>query len=997
MVQERLKNRSHPIPKQNSAIFDFIPQTITSKMKCFRLLALLLVLLLVAVTFMSILVHSSQLNNTNRAVRCWDRERQALLNIKDELVDTYGQLTSWGNDDDKRDDCCEWRGVHCHNRSNHVTQLNLGQLQGKISTSLLELQHLRYLDLSFNDFEHAPIPEFFASLTKLRYLNLARSNFSGPIPRRIGNLSKLLYFDISYNDCYSENIDWVLSFHSLEHLGLSSTNLSKATNWLQPLSKLTSLKELYLAEGALPEISPSLLPKINGSAPLAILDLSSNSYPSIMMLFRWFSNFSGTGMTSINLAGNSMAGPISDVFEKMVLLEFLDLSQCDIQGGIPKYFGNMSSLTSLVMYGSNLTVDFSELIMNLSGPVQKKLKYLDLSWNNLSGLFPNMSGFSSLIHLRLERNQLNGSIQEGHLQLPQLDFLALSSNRLSGPIPDLSFSSSLGFLHLDNNTFNGTLTQSIGSLSQLRVLDLSFNSFLEVKFDPYWVPTFQLGYLSLRHCKLGKYFPAWIITQKELEHLDISNTGISDILPSWLVLVSPRLIHLNASNNQMYGVSRLRDALVPRSRLRATTLDISRNKISGSLDFLCYVQEWGLLDLSDNHFSSQIPDCFANFRWLRFLNLANNHLSGEIPYSFGLLSSLTLLHLRSNSLSGELPTSMRNCTSLEMIDVGDNRLIGRIPDWIGDSFPELRVLVLRSNAFYGSMPWSLCRLANLQILDISSNKISEVIPKCLQDFNAMTTDLNPDPFSNPWGTLQVPSDYTWEISNIKSFQSAYFMWKGMEVKYTNHLGLVKLIDFSNNNLAGEIPSGITKLVGLVGLNISWNNLIGPIPSDIGQLKSLNFLDFSRNHLSGGIPTSLGTLSHLGVLDLSYNDLSGRIPLNGQGLTFPVSAYVGNAGLCGRPLNKSCPGDESYQDPNSKVNSGNVITKGESEDDGFITQGFYVTLGLGFIIGFWGILGTILLNKRFRYTFFKHLDSIGESIFPRNRAKEARLWKCFQNQ
>ncbi|KAL0321472.1 UNVERIFIED_CONTAM: hypothetical protein Scaly_2443600 [Sesamum calycinum] len=357
----------------------------------------------------------------------------------------------------------------------------------------------------------------------------------------------------------------------------------------------------------------------------------------------------------------------------------------------------------------------------------------------------------------------------------------------------------------------------------------------------------------------------------------------------------------------MYGVSSLGDALVPHSRLRATTLDISRNKISGSVNFLCYVQEWGLLDLSDNLFSSQIPDCFANFRWLRFLNLANNHLSGEIPISFGSLSALTLLHLRNNSLSGELPTSMSNCTSLEMIDVGDNRLTGTIPNWIGDSFPELRVLVLRSNSFYGSMPSSLCHLANLQILDISSNKISEVIPKCLQDFNAMATDLNPDPFLSPWGTLQVPSDYTWEMSNIKSFQSAYFMWKGMEVKYTNHLGLVKLIDFSDNSLAGEIPSGITELVGLVGLNISWNNLIGRIPPDIGQLRSLNFLDFSRNHLSGGIPTSLGNLSHLGVLDLSYNNLSGRIPLNGQGLTFPASAYAGNTGLCGQPLNKSCPG------------------------------------------------------------------------------------------
>ncbi|KAK4431438.1 Receptor-like protein EIX2 [Sesamum alatum] len=965
-------------------------------MKCFQLLPLLLVMLLVATTLGAVLGRSSQVTNTSR-VRCLEKERRALLDIKDELVDRYEKLSSWDNEESKRD-CCEWRGIECHNRTNRVTQLDLSfdNLQGKISTSLLELHHLRYLDLSFNDFEHAPIPEFIGSLNKLRHLNLANANFYGPIPRQLGNLSKLLYFDIFWNECYSENLDWIISLDSLEHLSLSSTNLSKATNWLEAVSKLTSIKELDLSDVALPEITLSLLPKINGSSPLAILDLSSNSYPSIMTLIRWFSNFSSTGLTSINLGGNNMAGPIPNFFKNMMSLEYLDLSQSDIQGGIPRYFGNLSSLTSLNMYESNLTGDFFELIMNLSGPVQKKIKYLGLSENNLSGFFPNMSRFSSLIHLQLERNQLSGSIQKGYLRLRHLVFLALSSNRFTGPIPDLSFSSSLGFLHLDNNMFNGTLTHTIGRLSQLRVLDLSFNSFLEVKFTPYWYPTFQLGTLILRQCKLGNYFPTWIRTQKEIEHIDISNTGISDVLPGWFVRISPRLIYLNASNNQMYGVSTLRDSLLPHSRLRATTLDISRNKISASVNFLCYVKEWGLLDLSDNLFSGQIPDCFANFQWLRFLNLANNHLSGEIPHSVGSMSALTLLHLRNNSLLGGLPTSMRNCTGLEMIDVGDNRLTGKIPDWIGDSFPKLRVLILRSNAFYGSMPSNLCRLAKLQILDISSNKISGVIPKCLQDFIAMTTYLSSDLFSNPWSELLVPSNFTWQMPYIKSFQSAYFMWKGKEVKYTNHLGLVKLIDFSNNSLVGGIPSGVTKLVGLVGLNISANNLIGHIPLDIGQLKSLNFLDFSRNHLDGGVPTSLGDLSHLGVLDLSYNNLSGRIPLNSQGLTFPESVYVGNAGLCGVPLNKSCPGDESYQDPNSRVGGSNVTNEGESEDDSFITEEFYITLGLGFVVGFWGILGTILFNKRFRYTFFKQLATIGDLVFVRIELNKARLERHFQN-
>ncbi|KAK4384958.1 Retrovirus-related Pol polyprotein from transposon RE1 [Sesamum angolense] len=93
------------------------------------------------------------------------------------------------------------------------------------------------------------------------------------------------------------------------------------------------------------------------------------------------------------------------------------------------------------------------------------------------------------------------------------------------------------------------------------------------------------------------------------------------------------------------------------------------------------------------------------------------------------------------------------------------------------------------------------------------------------------------------------------------------------------------------------------------------------------MKSLNSLDFSRNHLSGGIPTSICDLDSLGSLDLSYNNLSGRIPQDNHCLTFGGPTYIGNVGLCGPLLNKSCPGDEPIEDPNSTVDA-----QGEFDDD-----------------------------------------------------------------
>ncbi|KAK4384955.1 hypothetical protein Sango_2619500 [Sesamum angolense] len=234
----------------------------------------------------------------------------------------------------------------------------------------------------------------------------------------------------------------------------------------------------------------------------------------------------------------------------------------------------------------------------------------------------------------------------------------------------------------------------------------------------------------------------------------------------------------------------------------------------------------------------------------------------------------------------------------------------------------------------------------------------------------------------PVNTLMMPA------GSFDSLESAYFMWKGNEVKYTSRLGLVKLIDFSDNSLVGEIPTNITKLAGLVAFNISSNNLVGPIPQHIGELKSLNFLDLSRNHLSGGIPASLCNLNGLGVLNLSYNNLSGRIPRDNQCLTFEGHAYIGNVGLCGPPLNNSCPGDESIQHPDPRVD-GEEFDDDDDDDDRFITRGFYIALALGFIIGFWGIYGTVLLNRTFRHAIF---NTIGDLI----GLSKACFWRHIQN-
>ncbi|KAF4350663.1 hypothetical protein F8388_015848 [Cannabis sativa] len=88
---------------------------------------------------------------------CIEKERHALLDLKKGFVDDDNLLSSWTSNSPN---CCAWRGISCHNLTHHIITLDLHYLGGEIGPSLLELQHLRYLDFSNNDFTR--IPEFIA-------------------------------------------------------------------------------------------------------------------------------------------------------------------------------------------------------------------------------------------------------------------------------------------------------------------------------------------------------------------------------------------------------------------------------------------------------------------------------------------------------------------------------------------------------------------------------------------------------------------------------------------------------------------------------------------------------------------------------------------------------------------------------------------------------------------------------------------------------------------
>ncbi|XP_034680722.1 receptor-like protein EIX2 [Vitis riparia] len=963
--------------------------------------------------FLLLLCFEACLRVGDAKVGCRERERQALLHFKQGVVDDDGVLSSWGNGEDKRD-CCKWRGVKCNNQTGHVIRLDLHaqslgyfqSLRGKISQlgpSLAELQHLKHLNLSWNDFE-------------------------GILPTQLGNLSNLQSLDLgnNYGDMSCENLDWLSHLPSLTHLDLSGVNLGEAIHWPQAINKMPSLTELYLSDTQLPPIIPTIsISHINSSTSCTVFDLSLNGLTS--SIHPWLFNFSSS-LVHLDLSHNDLNGSIPNAFGNMTILAYLDLSFNQYEGEIPKSFS--INLVHLDLYQNRLHGSIPDAFANMVS-----LQSLDLSRNQLEGQIPkSLRDLCNLQRLGLAYNNLTGLLEKDFLACSNdtLEGLYLSHNQFRGSFSHLSGFSQLRDLSLGFNQLNGTLPESIGqlaqleslsipssslqgtvsanhlfSLSKLSHLDLSFNSLtFNISLDQ--VPQFQAWQIFLAYCKLGPRFPTWLQTQKRLLELDISASGISDAIPSWFSNLISDIYWLNISNNHISGTlpniqaasflgmdtsSNCLEGSIPQSVFNAEWLDLSKNMFSGSLSLSCGTTNQfstnqfrrGLfhVDLSNNRLSGELPECWEQWKDLIVLNLANNNFSGKIKNSIGLLYHMQTLHLRNNSLTGALPSSLKNCRDLRLIDLGKNKLSGKIPAWMGGSLLDLIVVNLRSNEFNGSIPLNLCQLKKIQMLDLSSNNLSGTIPKCLGNLTAMAHN----------GSLVIAYEETlfatdWPLSYI---DNTLVQWKGKEQEYKKTLGLVKSIDFSSNKLIGEIPIEVTDLVELVSLNLSRNNLIGPIPTTIGQLKLLDFLDLSQNQLNGGIPDSLSEIADLSVLDLSNNTLLGKIPSGTQLQSFNASTYDGNPGLCGPPLFKKCS-----KDKNQEISFPSLSSKKEDIQDDANDIWFYGSIVLGFIIGFWGVCGTLLFNSSWRYVYFQFLSKIKDWLYVTTTVNMNRIRRSLQS-
>ncbi|VVA40721.1 PREDICTED: receptor [Prunus dulcis] len=651
-----------------------------------------------------------------------------------------------------------------------------------------------------------------------------------------------------------------------------------------------------------------------------------------------------THLTHLNLSHNSLYGSLeTQFFLSLNQLEILDLSYNHLSGQLPlslpsinirtvdlssnhffgaipsSFFQQASNLTSFNVSNNTFTGYVpSSICLQHSSPF---LRLLDFSSNLFSGnLAPGLGKCSKLQIFRAGHNNLSGLFPEDIYNATRLEEIALPLNSLHGAISDKIVNlTNLATLDLFYNHFDGELPLNLGKLSKLKFVTLDFNN-LEGALPP-----------SLMNCT--------------------------------------NLVELRLESNNLEGDISMLDF----SRLsQLTKLDLRKNNFTGTIPKSLYsCRSLKAIGLFGNHLEGQIEIEILSLKSLSFLSLGYNRftnltgamkilmsckslhallLSGSFVgegmpsdddmVDFHGFQNLRLLGLSYSNLTGQIPMWLSKLKNLEILFLGFNQITGPIPSWLGN-LPRLFFISLPNNRLSGEFPQQLCQLPRLLYEPNIASQVEEY------EFELPVAGSSVSINSNQ----QFPQQ-------LLPQQILYFLpgW----------------IVLSNNSISGYIPAEIGQLQGLRKLALNSNNFSGIIPDQISNLKNLEVLDLSTNHLSGIIPSSLASLNFLKEFNASYNNLEGPIPTGTQLQSFNASAFEGNPKLCGAPLPNKCR-------PIVDMDVDNKNNKDEGNGHHQLPW-FYMFVALGFIVGFWGVCGSLVINKTWRYTYFQFINNLQDRLY-----------------
>ncbi len=230
-------------------------------------------------------------------------------------------------------------------------------------------------------------------------------------------------------------------------------------------------------------------------------------------------------LKNLNIVAYKVNGSLPASISNMKLLENLSIQAQSFKSAIPANIGKIPNLVSLALVG------------NLSGAIPeslseaKKLKFLDLSFNQLSGPIPaSLSKLNKLEYLNVQSNQLTGNIPAEIFNLPYLTSFYADHNQLESIPENLFASASLEFVDISYNNISGSLPSSASGKNIMDMYAYLNNNKLTGAV-PVAIEKISFAYLDVSNNQLEGTLPQISYT----DGLDISDnnfTGLPDLNPS---------------------------------------------------------------------------------------------------------------------------------------------------------------------------------------------------------------------------------------------------------------------------------------------------------------------------------------------------------------------------------------------------------------------------------------------------------------------------------
>ncbi|KAM6574164.1 hypothetical protein CsatA_022491 [Cannabis sativa] len=779
--------------------------------------------------------------------QCLSDQKSLLLQLKNDLkfnTNMSTKLVTWS----QNSDCRAWKGV-TFDGEGRVTGLSLSNeliSDGIHNSSLFNLQHLKSLDLSFNNF-NSTIPDEIGNLSTLSYLNLSNAGFVGQIPITISHLTNLATLDISTLSFLSnsflklESPDLgmlVQNLSMLEELYLDGVNISApGSEWCKALS--SSVPKLRVLSMMNCDLSGPLDESLGSLQSLSMISLDNNNLST--MVPASFANFSN--LTSLTLILCGLYGNFPKEIFQLPTLQNIDVtSNSKLQGSLPEFHQN-NSLKRLVLSSSNFSGGLPTSIGNLWN-----LSWLDFSGCNFSGALPKSLGeLRQLVYLDISINKFTGQIPFFNMA-KNLTRIDLSHNMINGEITS-NWEGLLKLVNVDlsHNALGGTIPAALFVLPSVQKIQLSFNNFTG-QVPEFPIPSSSvLDTLDLSSNNLEGYLPKSIFELRRLKILLLSSNKFNGTMQFDLIQKLRNLTSLDLSYNNLsvrVSANGKGSTLLPFPQL--TTLKLASCELTTFPDMKNQSKLLNL-DLSNNQLHGEMP----NWIWklgngsLTQLNLSHNHLTSlQEPYTPS--TSLSIIDLHSNNLRGKIPLLPPTCT---YIDFSSNNFNSSIPADIGSKIEFTIFFSISNNNVTGILPTSICNATWLEVLDLSYNNLDREIPESL--FMSQTL-----------GVLNIRGN------NFRgSIPKAFPVDCALET-----------LDLNGNSIEGEIPSSLSCCTRLEVLDLGNNYISGDFPCMLKNISTLRVLVLRSNRFKGGIGchNNTGNWINLQIIDLAHNKFSGAL-------------------------------------------------------------------------------------------------------------------------